>query len=517
MSEDRQHKMLSLNSLPRLFGKKKAKKPGERVDHVVEGRGARVEENLIKGQQVNNTKVTSTKSLVVNSSQPTKGDQMVVTSTKSLVELPLSSGGSSSNQSMTTAYSEHSFNNENLYVNGQVPRGQFKEYFSVPALEHRLERLEAQTSLEENGPAKPRRSFILGPDSSFFSRNVTTRKSALSMQPQPSSLPIPVFERAGSERGSLRKARSVDDFVESAADRFEDTLNTLIGSPNTMGLPPKNIGDEEEDEKEEGEEETGECAYYNVQFARKARSSSQLQSLTQQSLRHHDSKQIAVTDSNYIQHLIKAQQRDPFGTSFLGHSLVTDKAEESMNTMVCDLDDNTLENSLIENQLDELDNTLLVNNNNGQESPKCEKQVLVEKNIVLPKSNNVLQSNFLQSTLINNTNTTLSLGNALKCNTISKINMIPLNNRSRKNILSHTNNLNMDSTYQVLQSTMVNKKEGLGDALSLDSGAGSLGPCSLLGPEQSAIGTQIDTPENIHFWGEILEHSDQSSIKKQIL
>ena len=496
MSEDRQHKMLSLNSLPRLFGKRKAKKPGERVDHVVEGRGARGEEN----QQVNHTnKVTSTKSLVVNSSQPSKGDQMVVT--KSLVELPLSSGGSSSNQSMTTAYSEHSFNNENLYVNGQVPRGQFKEYFSVPALEHRLERLEAQSLEPENGPAKPRRSFILGPDSSFFSRNVTTRKSALSMQPQPSSLPIPVFERAGSERGSLRKARSVDDFVESAGDRFEDTLNTLIGSPNTMGLPPKNSRGEEEEE-EEDEEEAEECAYYNVQFARKARSSSQLQSLTQQSLRHHDSKQIAVTDSNYIQHLIKAQQRDPFGTSFLGHSLVTDKAEESMNTMVCDLDDNTLENSLIDNQLDELDSTLLVNNNNGQESPKkCEKQVLVEKNCnVLPKSNNVLQSNFLQSTLINNTNTTLSLGNALKCNTISKINMIPFNNRSRKNILSHTNNLNMDSTYQVLQSTMVNnKKEGCtGDALSLDSGAGSLGPCSLLGPEQSAIGIKIDTPGNIH-------------------
>ena len=289
---------------------------------------------------------------------------------------PLSSA--SSNQSVTTAYSEHSFNNENLYVNGQVPRGQFKEYFSVPAIEHRLENLEAASKSEqENGPAKPARSFLLGPDSSFFSRNVTTRKSALSMQPQPISLPIPVFERAGSERGSLlRKARSVDDFVE---DRFEDTLNTLIGSPNTMGLPPGIRGEMVVDMEEE---ETGECAYYNVQFARKARSSSQLQSLTQQSLRHHDSKQMAVNDNNYIQNLIKAQQRDPFGTSFLGHSLVTDKAEESMNTMVGDLDDNTLQNSLIENQLDELDSTLLVNNNNEQESPTRARQVL-EKTSVL--------------------------------------------------------------------------------------------------------------------------------------
>ena len=472
MSENR-NKMMSINSLPRLFGKKKAKL-GERVDHVVEGRA--------RGE------MTHTMGKV------TMGNQMVVTSAKSLVELPLSSA--SSNQSMTsTAYSEHSFNNENLYVNGQVPRGQFKEYFSVPALEHRLEHLEAQNS-EENGPAKPARSFLLGPDSSFFSRNVTTRKSALSMQPQPSSLPIPHFERAGSERGSLRKARSVDDFVDST-DRFEDTLNTLIGSPNTMGLPPGSghMRGEMEDDMED-EEEMGECAYYNVQFARKARSSSHL---TQQSLRHHDSKQTAVNDSNYIQHLIKAQQRDPFGSSFLGHSLVTDKAEESMNTMVGDLDDNTLQNSLIENQLDELDNTLLVNNN-GRESPKCTRQALE-----LAKSGqNVMQSNFLQSTLLNNTNTTLSLGNALQCNTISKINIIPLNHRSRKNILSHTNNLNMDSTYKVLQSTMVNR-EVAGDAESLDSGAGSLGPCSILGPEQSAIGTQIDSPEKIHFMANLLD------------
>ena len=120
MSENRP-RMLSKHSLPRLFGKKKAKL-GERVDHVVEGR-ARGDGNLTKEGQVN----------------PTRGNQVVGTLTKSLVELPLSSA--SSNQSMATAYSEHSFNNENLYVNGQVPRGQFKEYFSVPALEHRLEHL----------------------------------------------------------------------------------------------------------------------------------------------------------------------------------------------------------------------------------------------------------------------------------------------------------------------------------------------------------------------------------------
>ena len=58
------------------------------------------------------------------------------------------------------------------------------------------------------------------------------------------------------------------------------------------------------------------------------------------------------------------------------------------------------------------------------------------------------------------------------------------------------------------------KKEGLGDAESLDSGAGSLGPCSLLGPEQSAIGTQIDSTENIHFMAKILEYPDQSAIRK---
>ena len=430
-----------MNSIPRLFGRRKAKN-GERVDHVVEGR-ARGEDNFTREQV----------------------DKYPQTSSKSAVELPLSS--SSSQQSRT--YSEHSFNNENLYVNGQVPRGQFKEYFSVPTLEPKLE---VGKTLEETRPPKPARSFLLGPDSSFFSRNVTTRRSALSMQPQPSSLPIPVFERAGSECGSLRRVRSVDDFVDS--NRFEDTMNTVIGSPNTMGLPHGLIRREAE-----VDEEVEECAYYNVQFARKARSSSQLPDrhlLTRQSLRQHDSKQVAVDDSKYIQNLIKAQQRDPFGSSFLGHSLVTDKGEEGTNSMICDLDDNTLENTLIENQLDD---TLVVNN---VESPEAVKRSV-------PSNNKELQGNFLQSTMINTTNTTLSLANALQCNTISRINIIPLSNRSRKNILNHTNNTNNTNNTndnRVLQSTL---KERNMDADSEDSGAGSLGPCSPLEHEQSAIGT----------------------------
>ena len=444
-----------MNSIPRLFGRRKAKN-GERVDHVVEGR-TRGEDNFTK-QQVDNF---------------TRGqvDNFPQTSSKSAVELPLSS--SSSQQSRT--YSEHSFNNENLYVNGQVPRGQFKEYFSVPTLEPKLE---VEQTMEETRPPKPARSFLLGPDSSFFSRNVTTRRSALSMQPQPSSLPIPVFERAGSECGSLRRVRSVDDFVDS--NRFEDTMNTVIGSPNTMGLPNGLIRREAEVD-EEGEE----CAYYNVQFARKARSSSQLPDrhlLTRQSLRQHDSKQVAVDDSKYIQNLIKAQQRDPFGSSFLGHSLVTDKGEEGTNSMICDLDDNTLENTLIENQLDD---TLVVNN---VESPEAVKRSV-------PSNNKELQGNFLQSTMINTTNTTLSLANALQCNTISRINIIPLSNRSRKNILNHTNSTNNTNDNKVLQSTL---KERNMDAESEDSGAGSLGPCSPLEQEQSAIGTS--TTSQLHYF-----------------
>ena len=63
MSENR-NKMMSINSLPRLFGKKKAKL-GERVDHVVEGRA--------RGE------MTHTMGKV------TMGNQMVVTSAKSLV------------------------------------------------------------------------------------------------------------------------------------------------------------------------------------------------------------------------------------------------------------------------------------------------------------------------------------------------------------------------------------------------------------------------------------------------
>ena len=60
-----------------------------------------------------------------------------------------------------------------------------------------------------------------------------------------------------------------------------------------------------------------------------------------------------------------------------------------------------------------------------------------------------------------------------------------------------------------MDSTLKREVTG-GDAESLDSGAGSLGPCSLLGPEQNAIaGRQIDTTENIHFLANLLDYSHQ--------
>lgn len=271
-------------------------RPGERVDHVVEGR-------------INMTGMVEVKS-------------------KESRETSLSS----SLQSLEN-YSEHSFS-ENLYVNGQVPRGQFTEFFSPPS----------------SMPPKPQRTFAT--DSSYFSRNVTLRASVVSTtsfrglmdsnhQQQPASLPT--FQRQGSERGSLRKTKSFDDVLE---ERFEDTLNAVIGSPNTMGLPSSLAQRKEGDRAsyfEEPEEE--QSHYYNVQFARKARSSSQLQrQLTRQSLKHHE--------TNYIDSLLLAQRTDPFSSSFLGHSLLTESGpgENSMLTEVGDRED-TLENSVLENTL----------------------------------------------------------------------------------------------------------------------------------------------------------------------
>jgi hypothetical protein len=343
-----------MNSLPRWLGRR-AK--AERVDHVVEGRGA---------------------------------GGAVVQQALSAASSAQSLGGSSD-----AGYSEHSFN-ESLYVNGQVPRGQFKEFFQ-PA-----ERAaEAPPAAEPRLPPKPKRTFAIGAaDSSYFSRNVTLRQSSLSMrEPAHAQGPtsLPVMQRAASQRASLRKAHSVDTVLEGVhEERFEDTLNTLIGSPNKMGLPPSLAGSSNslqnslrnsfripsgrshgpeasfdhggssnslqnslrnsfrkhslplmqysaqapEEEADEGQE----SAYYNVQFARKARSSSTLQhQLTRQSLKHHD--------SNYIDHLIRARQADPFGTSFLGHSLVTDRAEQSFGRLEVEVEDDTLESTLIENTL----------------------------------------------------------------------------------------------------------------------------------------------------------------------
>ena len=83
----------------------------ERVDHVVEGRAFGTmephQEPWVQKQHI--------QLMLPATSQP-------------LASLPLSSA--SSGQSLSN-YSEHSFN-ENLYVNGQVPRGQFKEYFAAP-------------------------------------------------------------------------------------------------------------------------------------------------------------------------------------------------------------------------------------------------------------------------------------------------------------------------------------------------------------------------------------------------
>ena len=184
--------------------------------------------------------------------------------------------------------------NDALYVNGRVPRGQFREYFLRPDTEadHRF-----------LVPAVPRarvgRAPSLRSGSSTSSAAGSVRRSA-SISSRTSVPAVPLssssFVRAASGRNSwlqkklLQKSLSMDDVLEESL---------------------------------EAEDKESVNKYYNVTY--KDKNNSQLV-LNKENLEHHDQL--------YVKKL--SGTPDPLSTSYLGHTLLSqvedpevDKAEDS--------------------------------------------------------------------------------------------------------------------------------------------------------------------------------------------
>ena len=220
--------------------------------------------------------------------------------------------------------------NENLYVNGQVPRGQFKEYFTAPETKHdqqfpqsrerpqvqransfrpnlerpnarnsyapQLERSQARNSYAvDRERSQNRNSYASSQEGSNIRHSYAQpmernqiRSSQRSIVPKTDVLISP-FTRHGSIRSSLlKKSHSVDDVLE------ETIVAELVQDDNSSN-------------------------YYNVQFARKARASSQMV-LNHENLEQHNQV--------YLNKLIQARCRDPFGSSFLGHTLLSEMGHD---------------------------------------------------------------------------------------------------------------------------------------------------------------------------------------------
>ena len=168
--------------------------------------------------------------------------------------------------------------NENLYVNGQVPRGQFKEYFMPPDSKH---------------------DYTFAPT---FERSPAVRGSVRRVITT-SNITATQFVRQGSVRQSLlKKCHSVDDVLDESV----------------MPADPRHAPDQNTSN------------YYNVQYTGKNKSSSQMV-LNRQNLENHDLV--------YINQLIQARARcrdqarcrDPFGSSFMGHTLLSELGHDLLS------------------------------------------------------------------------------------------------------------------------------------------------------------------------------------------
>ena len=196
---------------------------------------------------------------------------------------------------------------ENLYVNGQVPRGQFREYFLRPAESIAPDHKFVVPRVPRVGRAPSTRSVTSGPQlpvsgSGLVKRSASIRSNVIVTN---SFMGDKKFVRLGSGRGSLlKKSLSMDDVLEESLDRGRE--------------PDMDPGDREAVNN-----------YYNVAYRDKT--NSQLV-LSKENLEQHDQL--------YIEKLANegGTAPDPLSTSYLGHTLLSqvedlmvgeEKAEDS--------------------------------------------------------------------------------------------------------------------------------------------------------------------------------------------
>ena len=195
-------------------------------------------------------------------------------------------GLSSISQSMTSLASE----NENLYVNGAVPVGQFKEYFMPPSdLPDHNFLVPAVPASVESSLAGSVRSLLPQVSRKIVARAESIR-SALSVARSVSRSPrsprvCERIVRQSTGRRSLMRSASVDV--------LDDTSRTLRA--------------EEEEEEEESPHN-----YYNLtELGRSRPRASSQRVLNRENLQHHDLLFTSQPSS------------DPLATSYLGHTLLT--------------------------------------------------------------------------------------------------------------------------------------------------------------------------------------------------
>ena len=230
---------------------------------------------------------------------------------------PIHREGMSSISHSMASLTSISSENENLYVNGQVPRGQFKEYFMAPESQPDHKFLVPLPPRDNNKSRHVARAGSVRSNVSHVSNNSSSVKRSSSIRSNViitnSFLDNKKFVRHGSGRSSrnsslLKKSLSMDDVLEESLDDRD-----YVNDPQR--------------------------SYYNVQYLGNKKKTSSQFILNRENLQQHD--QIYMnklcleggTREEIISH-VSGTVPDPLSTSYLGHTLlsqveVPDKVEDS--------------------------------------------------------------------------------------------------------------------------------------------------------------------------------------------
>ena len=193
--------------------------------------------------------------------------------------------------------------NENLYVNGQVPRGQFKEYFMPPESnsDHKfkvpqLPKSRHVATRAESVRISPRDTHVTL-NSGFVKRSASIRSNIIVTN---SFMNDKKFVRHGSGRNSqLKKSLSMDDVLEESINKSEEEVQNN---------------------------------YYNVQYVGKSSTGSQQLILNRENLHQHDQiymNKLGLTGAaepetrDSLEPRVCHVSADPLSTSYLGHTLIS--------------------------------------------------------------------------------------------------------------------------------------------------------------------------------------------------